>query len=101
MTSLSLEKFLRKQGELSQILSALFSENGNGMCILDAKGSPLIGSMCGAELSRHPVVYEGETIGWVAGHAQAASAAALLELILNQEGEKKSLAGELIGGYRE
>jgi phosphoserine phosphatase RsbU/P len=101
MATISLAKLLRKQGSLSQILNSLIYENGNDLCILDADSRLLFGQTSEVDLPRYPVIYEEETVGWVTGHPQAASVAALLEFVLTQEGEKKSLANELIGRYRE
>jgi len=52
------------------------------------------------------VINEGRTVGWVLGHDQADRtgsllAASLLAYVVQQESEKKSLAGELLDRYRE
>ena len=44
---------------------------------------------------------DGASLGWVAGHAQAAVVARLLEHLLAKEVERRALATEVLNLYRE
>jgi serine phosphatase RsbU (regulator of sigma subunit) len=105
MTPVPLSKILGRKSHLRQSLGRVLEVN-EGISILDMEEKLLIGSQSLKDMQRFPVVAEGQTIGWVLGKEGTDQSAALLVSILlgkiaGQEGEKKSLAGELLERYRE
>jgi GAF domain-containing protein len=52
-------------------------------------------------LERHPVRYEGDTVGWVSGGDHAALIANLLTHLVTREAEKEALLEEVLDLYRQ
>jgi GAF domain-containing protein len=69
--------------------------------IVDADGNALFGVPHPSHTQKHPIELEGEIIGFVMGGSQAAPLAALLAQLAAKEVEKKLLANEVLGLYRE
>ena len=54
-----------------------------------------------ATVERHPILVEGETVGWVEGPRPAAAVASVLSYACSRETDKRSLASEALDRYRE
>ncbi len=101
MARVNLKRFVTRKGDpASNIIAMLFALDPT-LHVTDADGSALIGVAHPSHLKRHAVEFEGETLGWVMGGAQAPALAALLAQLAAKEAEKKSLANEVLGLYRE
>lgn len=101
MAAINLKRLIQKKGEVASALVALAQTTDPTFCVLDAEGRPLVGAANAAAAEKHPVQVDGETLGWVTGGAHADRVAALLAQLAAKEGEKKSLANEVLGLYRE
>jgi sigma-B regulation protein RsbU (phosphoserine phosphatase) len=106
VAQVSLEKLLRRHGNLRGVLGRLLDVLGQGIGLQDADGRWLVeASLDGTgEMARYPVVLQEEAIGWVVGHAgpdHLAAVAGLVSYAAGQEAEKRSLATEVLERYRE
>jgi phosphoserine phosphatase RsbU/P len=103
MNTISLAKILRPPGPLAQVISDLLLKSGSSISIQDTAGKLLMGHPTPTPAAeRFPILFEREPIGWVLGESEnAAWVARLLGYAADQEGQKKSLAAELIERYRE
>jgi len=104
MAPLTLNRVLRK--EARQVVEQLLASFDEPVGVLDGQGRLLLGlspptGSPGVEKS--PIRYQGEVVGWVAGSASPARAAALalVEFLYAQEAEKRALAAEVLDKYRE
>ncbi|HEY9836576.1 MAG TPA: GAF domain-containing protein, partial [Vampirovibrionales bacterium] len=68
--------------------------------LLDAGGAVIVGE-ADANFSKYPVVVNGELIGWVCGEEKVCAIASMICCLATQEVEKKALAREVLGKYRE
>ena len=50
---------------------------------------------------KYPICVADRVLGWVMGDKEAAAIAALMNYLVNQELEKKKLANEVLGNYRQ
>ena len=100
-----LQKLLKPNGELRSILAHLLPGMENTVAVFDPQGQVLLGGSDWAAGERVPVVHEAQILGWVVAagpsSVDAAAVAELLSFLINQEGDKKSLAAELVERYRE
>ncbi|MCT7982404.1 GAF domain-containing protein [Laspinema sp. A4] len=70
------------------------------IALLDAGGAVIVGES-DANFSKYPVVVNGELIGWVCGEEKVCAIASMISCLATQEVEKKALAREVLGKYRE
>jgi GAF domain-containing protein len=85
------------------MLSALLSGTDAAVRIVDAAGTAVLerdASRVGGG-GRFPILVEGEAIGWVEGDRVARAVAAVLSYACARETDKRSLAQEALGRYRE
>ncbi len=101
MARVNLKRFVSRKGDPTSNIIAMLSALDPTLHVVDADGNALIGAPHPSHIKRHPVEFEGETLGWVMGGEQALALAALLAQLAVKEGEKKSLANEVLGLYRE
>ncbi len=99
MANLNLKTLLRS-GALPAVTALAASLD---LALEDAAGQAILGT---PGLSRHPIVHEDTTLGWVSGlvTGPSAPAAALVTLITHlaaKESERRALAGEVLHLYRE
>ncbi len=97
----SLKRLIQKKGDVASAVIALLQVVDPAISIQDADGRVLSGAADIGGVEKHPVHVEGETLGWVAGGELAGRVAGLLAQLAEKEGEKKSLANEVLGLYRE
>ncbi len=105
MPSLSLQALLSKKSGNTPSLTALIRAVGGGLWVEDQAGAMLLGEISsdGPNAgSRVPIVLEAETLGFVCGRAEQASAlAGLIGHLASREMEGRALAAEVLHLYRE
>lgn len=98
---LTLADMVRQRRELGSVLSAFLGGVEPAVRIEGPGGELVFGDGAGAGPSRHPVLLDGEPLGWVAGGGNAAALAALLGHLAAREAERRTLANEVLHLYRE
>ncbi|MCL4393262.1 MAG: GAF domain-containing protein [Chloroflexi bacterium] len=100
MARVNLKRLVLKKDDLAHAIIALGQTVDSTLAIQDAEGEFVIGALSAAA-EKHGIEIEGETIGWVHGGKPSKSVAALLAKVAARESEKKALANEALGLYRE
>jgi Stage II sporulation protein E (SpoIIE)/GAF domain len=105
MAAVTLKSLLKPTSSGGLAVAALLKAAGEGTCVLDAQGKPLIGDVVedtSTAAERVPVVLEGVTLGYVVGSGETAQATAqLLAHLAARESEGRALAAEVLHLYRE
>ncbi len=102
MSRINLKKIIYKK-ELQALIHQLVKHIESSICIQQANGQTLMGTVPDSEKFTHqyPIELAGESIGWVIGDEKSAVIASLISYAVKQESEKKSLANELLEKYQE
>ena len=101
MARVNLKRLATKKGDPASNIIEVMRALDPVIHIVDADGNALFGTPHPSHTQKHPIWLEGETIGFVMGGSQAAPLAALLAQLASKEIEKKALANEVLGLYRE
>lgn len=101
MAPVNLKRLIQKKGDVASAVVALAQIVDPSISILDLDGRVLFGAANAGGVEKHPVQVEGVTLGWVSGGENSGRVAALLAQLAAKESEKKSLANEVLGLYRE
>jgi transcriptional regulator with GAF, ATPase, and Fis domain len=101
MPQLNLKRLITKKGETASTIIELARAIDPSLRVLNAQGSWLIGAGEIGDGPKYAIEFEGEVLGWVLGDQAAASLAGLLTQLVAREAEKKALANEVLGLYRE
>lgn len=96
---ISLRQVLKRQA--AGVVGDLMETMGNGLSVLSADGTTLLGRENGGGTQRVPVIVEGERLGWVCGDRGSHAMASLLALIARCEYERHELARETLQKYKE
>jgi transcriptional regulator with GAF, ATPase, and Fis domain len=99
MARVNLKRLVNRKGDPVSNILKLMQVLDSSICIVDADGALLIGTTIAGE--KHPIELDEQVIGWVTGGTQAGMFASLLAQLAAREVEKKSLADEVLGLYRE
>ena len=98
---LTLGELVRKRRDLGAVLSTFLGTVEPAVRIEGPAGELVFGDGAVACASRHPVLFDGEQLGWVAGGSNAAAVATLLGYLAGREAERRTLANEVLHLYRE
>jgi serine phosphatase RsbU (regulator of sigma subunit) len=101
MSHLHLRRIIGRQPEAQALVAALAALLGAPITVEDASGRVLHGVAAAAGTPRFPVTSGGTSLGWVAGHGQAAVIALLLDHLAAKEEERRALGTEVLHLYRE
>ncbi len=101
MARVKLKRFAGKKGDTASNIIEMLRALDPTLHVVDAEGNALVGAPHPSHIQKYPIEFEGEILGWVMGGKQAAALAALLAQLAAKEAEKKSLANEVLGLYRE
>lgn len=106
MNATELRRLIVRHRHVAPMLSVLLAGTDARVRITDATGEVILDRQSGGVSSdalseRHPIVLEGETVGWVEGPRPAGSIAAVLGYAAAREADKRSLAREALDRYRE
>ena len=106
MTPIGLRRLIVRHRHVAPMLSVLLAGTDARVTISDAEGSVILDRQTGAApadapVERHPIVVEGQTVGWVEGPRPSASIAAVLSYAASREADKRALAAEALDRYRE
>ena len=101
MAQVSLKRLITKKGETASSLIEMARAIDPSIRVFDAQGDLLIGASDFGGAPKYTIEFEGEVLGWVVGDQPAASLAGLLAQLAARDAEKKSLANEVLGLYRE
>jgi transcriptional regulator with GAF, ATPase, and Fis domain len=99
MSRVNLKKIILKQGEAAFAIVKLMQSMDSSICIQDEDGKALLGVPSSA--SKYAIEADDEVVGWVTGESHGAELAYLLTELITKDTEKKSLATEVLGLYRE
>jgi serine phosphatase RsbU (regulator of sigma subunit) len=97
----ALKKLFSKNPRLKNLVSELSAALDPTLRVVDADGALLLGPAAGEHLVSAEVVYRSQPVGWVEAARRADEMAGLLNLLLEQEDERKNLAQEVLDRYRE
>jgi adenylate cyclase len=106
MQPAELRRLIVRHRHVAPMLSVLLAATDAKVHITDADGETVLDrdSRSAPEdspVERHPIVVEGETVGWVEGPRPAGAIASVLSYACARETEKRSLASEALDRYRE
>jgi hypothetical protein len=106
MESAELRRLIVRHRHVAPMLSVLLAGTDARITIVDVDGGLILDRTMGAvatraDLERHPIVVEGDTVGWVEGPRPSASIAAVLSYAVARETDKRALAREALERYRE
>ena len=106
MQPAELRRLIVRHRHVAPMLSALLAATDARVHITDAEGETVLDrdSRSNADdtpVERHPIVVEGEAIGWVEGPRPAGAIASVLSYACSRETDKRSLASEALDRYRE
>ncbi|MGD1855278.1 MAG: ATP-binding protein [Leptolyngbyaceae cyanobacterium] len=97
MASINLKKLVL-QTEHS-LIQDVIDATGSSISVETAAGERLLGDAVATE--RYAITVDGTVLGWVTGDAKAKMVARLISRLAHREYEKRRLAGELLGKYKE
>jgi len=101
MAKISLKNLLSAKSAESSLIRSFIEKMNATVSVGDASGKLLLGEPPADAQQRHPVMLDGETLGWVAGSGTAPIIASLIELLMQKEMEKKKIASEVLLLYQE
>jgi hypothetical protein len=106
MEPAELRRLIVRHRHVAPMLSVLLAGTDARLTITDVAGEVILDRQTGAAPAdapseRHAIVIEGQTVGWVEGPRPAGSIAAVLAYAAARETDKRSLAREALGRYRE
>ncbi len=106
MEALELRRLIVRHRHVAPMLSMLLAGTDARLTITAIDGEVILDRQIGAAptdapVERHPIVIEGETVGWVEGPRPAGSIAAVLSYAGARETDKRALAREALDRYRE
>lgn len=90
-----------KKNDASGFVLSLLEQIQAAVCVEDADGQLLLGSVQPRASHQHPVMLDSECIGWVKGDEKAAIVAGLLTHLSQKEAAKKKLGQEVLNLYQE
>lgn len=101
-----LRRLIVRHRHVAPMLSVLLAGTDARVTITDVDGEVILDRQgrdpgTDAPVERHPIVVEGQTVGWVEGPRPAASIAAVLSYAASREVDKRALAAEALDRYRE
>jgi two-component system NtrC family sensor kinase len=103
MSQVSLKKLCLKK-EIRGVLNDLIETLETQITLKDTEGKTILGirGQSGEEKTyQYAIELEGETIGFLEGDRKAKLVAKMISLLASKELEKKTLAQEVLGKYRE
>ncbi|MEA3440709.1 MAG: GAF domain-containing SpoIIE family protein phosphatase [Chloroflexota bacterium] len=101
MSVVALKKLIDPKNGNYKVLIELSHALNESFSIEDEQGNLLFGTHSPLFTDKLPVTYEEHTIGWVFGKDKLSPIAALLNFLVRQETEKRSLGSEVLDRYRE
>ncbi len=101
MARINLKKIIQRDKNTAAILKQLVSVVGEPITIQDEKGKYLLGDAPAESANFYPIKYIETIIGKVYGTVAAKPIVDLVQLLVNQEQEKKKLGTEVLDLYRE
>ena len=99
MQSAELRRLIVRHRHVAPMLSVLLASTDARVHITDADGETILDRDSksadeDAGIERHPIVVEGENVGWVEGPRPSGAVAAVLSYACSRETDKRSLASE-------
>jgi adenylate cyclase len=105
MDSAELRRLVVRHRHVAPMLSVVLASTDARVTITDLDGTVLLDRQgheaTAAGTERHPIVVEGEPVGWVNGPRPAGAIAAVLSYAGAREADKRALAREALDRYRE
>ena len=106
MQSAELRRLIVRHRHVAPMLTVLLASTDARVHITDADGETILdrdsrSADDDAEVERHPIQVEGETVGWVEGPRPSGAVASVLSYACSRETDKRSLASEALDRYRE
>jgi serine phosphatase RsbU (regulator of sigma subunit) len=100
MRPVNLKKLLSRK-DTKDVVSGVIEACGSPVCILDLSNNVISGPENDSLPFRFPIELQNDVIGWVTGGHAAQSIATLISHLAFMEFERKSLAHETLGEYKE
>ena len=100
-----LRKLIVRHRHVAPMVSALLAGTDARVTVTDLDGEIVLDRQAGgdpdAPEERHPILVDGQPVGWVAGPRPAGAVAAVLSYACAREADKRALAREALDRYRE
>jgi len=114
MESAELRRLIVRHRHVAPMLSALLAGTNARIKVTDLAGEVILNREAGAApgaaaggaptdtpTERHPIVIDGEPVGWVEGPRPAGAIASVISYAAAREADKRALAREALDRYRE
>jgi transcriptional regulator with GAF, ATPase, and Fis domain len=104
MTQEILKRVLADRSEGASILDDFIHMMGDPIAVNDLENNLIFGTsydVTGTIPPKHPILVEGEIVGWVSGGDQSELIAELLTNLVAREAEKEELLDEILDLYRQ
>jgi transcriptional regulator with GAF, ATPase, and Fis domain len=104
MTQKNLRRILSRRGDAAPFIDDLSHVADAPVAVWDADGNLLLGAAIADPEQmpeRHPILCDGEVVGWVLGGESARPVASLLTHLVAREVEKEELLDEILDLYRQ
>jgi len=103
---MDLRRLVLRHRHVAPMLSVLLAGINVQVRIIDAAGDVLLDRESGeapadGSPERHPILVDGEAVGWVEGPRQARAIASVIGYAAAREADKRALASEALERYRE
>jgi len=99
-----LKRVFTDRSEAASILDDFIRRTGDPIAVNDLENNLLYGTsydLPDSKSPKHPILVEGETVGWVSGGDQSEFVAELLTYLVTREAEKEELLDEILDLYRQ
>jgi adenylate cyclase len=101
MSRINLKNILTKKSDAAALIISLINELHADVFIEDDAQKILFGNSTDTVLNRQPIEVDKETIGWIKGDDKVALIASLINVLVQNETEKKKLGKEILTLYQE
>jgi len=106
MEATELRRLIVRHRHVAPMLSVLLASTNARVTISDLAGGVILyrqtnAAPADAPVERHPILVDGDPVGWVEGPRPASAVAAVLSYACAREADKRSLAREALDRYRE
>ncbi|HEY4874501.1 MAG TPA: adenylate/guanylate cyclase domain-containing protein [Puia sp.] len=101
MSRINLKNILTKKSDAAALIFSLLNELKADVFIEDDSQKILFGKFMDTVLNKESIVADKEIIGWVKGDDKVALIASLINMLVQNETEKKKLGKEILTLYQE
>ena len=101
MARINLKKIIQRDQKIANIFQQVVDLTGEVVSVQDQKGNFILGEAQNGNTDFLPIEFDGAVVGKVYGTKAIIPIVNLIEILINQEQEKKKLGKEVLDLYRE